>query len=397
MQHNKTLWKVIYLKEELTECCERNKILTKDFVLSVSNTLGFTNSVEYFYKEVYSKDISNYKIVKKGDFAYNPSRINVGSIDFLKNKDIGIVSPLYVTFRTSKNLDNSYLKYYLKSEYGKFYIKNYTSGSVRDSLSFNNLCKIQIPLPSLSEQKRIVEILDRVNSLRQKRKQVIELLDEYLKATFLDVFGDPLKNPKGWEIKKFGELIIHLCDYHSNGSYESLRNNVKLLNSHDYALMIRTTDLENNNFVDNVKYISEEAYNFLDNSKIYGDELIINKIGSAGNIYLMPKLNRPVSLGMNQFALRFNNQVISIFIYFFLKTDFGKKEIKSRIRGAVTKTITKDAVRDIPILLPPLDLQKKFSNIVEKINLIKNQMLASQKELDNLFNNLMQKAFNGEL
>ncbi len=133
------------------------------------------------------------------------------------------------------------------------------------------------------------------------------------------MFGDPVSNPKGWEKVDFGNFITVLTDYHSNGSYETLRDHVTLKNEPDYALMVRTTDLESNNFVEGVNYIDERAYNHLSKSKVYGGEIIMNKIGSAGKVYRMPKLNRPVSLGMNAFLLRFNDTINDVFLYFSLQ------------------------------------------------------------------------------
>jgi type I restriction enzyme S subunit len=113
---------------------------------------------------------------------------------------------------------------------------------------FKYLKELQIPLPPLSEQKKIAAVLDKADQLRQKRKEAIEKLDRLVHSVFLDMFGDPVTNPKGWEIIAFGELIDVLTDYHANGSYEILREHVELLDNEDYALMVRTTDLENVNF-----------------------------------------------------------------------------------------------------------------------------------------------------
>jgi len=111
----------------------------------------------------------------------------------------------------------------------------------------------------------------------------------------------------------------------------------------------------------------------------------------------MPHLNRPVSLGMNAFLLRFNNSINQSFLYFQLISSYGEREIQKRVKGAVTKTIRKDAVREIPILSPPLELQNQFA---ERVKAIEAQKALAQQELekaDNLFNSLLQKAFKGEL
>lgn len=211
------------------------------------------------------------------------------------------------------------------------------------------------------------------------------------------MFGDPVRNPKGWEMVKFGNFISLLTDYHSNGSYKTLSQHVTLKDECDFALMVRTTDLEKNNFIDNVKYIDEHAYNHLKKSKVYGGEIIINKIGSAGKVYRMPQLNRPVSLGMNAFLLRFNELINDVFLYYQLVSSYGEREIKKRVKGAVTKTIRKDAVREIPLISPPLKLQNQFAERIKSIELQKAQAEAGLVQADNLFNSLLQKAFKGEL
>ena len=107
----------------------------------------------------------------------------------------------------------------------------------------------------------------------------------------------------------------------------------------------------------------------------------------------MPYLNRPVSLGMNAFLLCFNKLANNIFIYYLLTSDYGKWIIGSKVKGAVTKTIRKDAIRSLRTPIPPLDKQNKFANIVEQVEQTKQKMQQSLKEMDNQFNVLIQKVF----
>ena len=169
---------------------------------------------------------------------------------------------------------------------------------------------------------------------------------------------------KSKRYEPIGNIISTLTDYHANGSYELLRDNVKMYDEPNYALMIRTIDFEKNDFEKDVKYIDRQAYNFLKKTKVYGNEVIINKIGNAGKVYLAPVLNRPVSLGMNIFMLRFKKDYCAPFIYTYLNTIYGKNLIKRRITGAVPLSIDKDSVREV--IVPNLDngFQNKISNIV---------------------------------
>ncbi|MEY8238883.1 MAG: restriction endonuclease subunit S [Cycloclasticus sp.] len=257
--------------------------------------------------------------------------------------------------------------------------------------------KIKIPLPPLETQKQIAAVLEKADQLRKDCQQMEQELNSLAQSVFIDMFGDPVTNPKGWEVKSIGSTFDVLTDYHANGSYEVLQKNVELLGS-GYALMVRTTDLEKNNFVDGVKHISEHAYNYLRKTKIYGGELIVNKIGSAGKLYLMPKLNRPVSLAMNQFMVRFDEEkALPVFMYHLLATKAGANAIQKKVKGAVTKTIRKDALREIEMPIPPIDKQDFFCTVISKQTLILEENLILKEQLEREFNSLMQRAFKGDL
>jgi type I restriction enzyme S subunit len=171
------------------------------------------------------------------------------------------------------------------------------------------------------------------------------------------------------KVVKLGEILEVLTDYHANGSYEKLKENVELLDRIDYALMVRTTNFEQNNFV-NSKYITKDAYEFLSKSKVFPGDLIMNKIANAGSIYLMPNLNRPVSLAMNLFLIRIKDDLANpVFVYIYLK--LNEAYVKQFANGSVTKTITKDAVRNLEISLPP---RNKQDQIVDFYNAITNRI-----------------------
>ena len=159
-----------------------------------------------------------------------------------------------------------------------------------------------------------------------------------------------------------------LTDFHANGSYESIAKVFKLLDTPDYAYMVRTTDLEKRDYIHGVKYVSERTYNFLSKSKVYGGEVIINKIGSPGRTFLMPNLNRPVSLGMNQFMLRMkeNGKIDNVFLFVFLNSTIGKILIQRKINGTVPLTIDKEAVRSIYIPCFSECIRKNISSIVKQ-------------------------------
>ncbi len=296
--------------------------------------------------------------------------------------------------RPKKSINSKYLYHFFKTRFFRNSIERIVQGANIANLKNEYIDDLQILLPPFDDQIRIATLLSKVENLITRRREQLKQLDELLKSVFLEMFGSIIKSGLFYA---FGNYIDTLTDYHANGSYEILRNNVELQATSNYALMVRTTDLEHNNFADGCNYITREAYEFLCKSKVYGGEIIINKIGSAGKVYLMPDLKRPVSLGMNAFLIRTNGDMNNIYLYYLLTSDFGINAIQKRIKGAVTKTITKDAIRNIPIPVPNIDLQKQFVDIAEKVDNIKSRYQQSLTELENLYGVLSQKAFKGEL
>jgi type I restriction enzyme, S subunit len=162
---------------------------------------------------------------------------------------------------------------------------------------------------------------------------------------------------------KLGNVIATLTDYHANGAYEKLKDNVELLDAENFAVMIRTTNFSKNEFTKNLNYITESAYNFLSKSKVYPEDIIMNKIADAGACYFMPDLKRPVSLGMNLFLIRIDKNVANpFFIFSYLK--FNEHYVRSFASGSATKTITKEDVRRLKIYFPPLAEQRKIAQIL---------------------------------
>ena len=176
-----------------------------------------------------------------------------------------------------------------------------------------------------------------------------------------------------------------LTDFHSNGSYETIAQNFKLLDEKDYAYMVRTTDLETNNFSNNVKYISKSSYEFLSKSKVYGGEVLINKIGSPGRTYLMPKLDIYVSLGMNLFLLRLKGDVIDEnTLYLFLNSTVGKNIIQRKVNGTVPLTIDKKAIRSLYAPVFSHEFRKRLNYLMSDLSNISKEANTKYNKAENI-------------
>ena len=182
-------WEEKKLGNELEHKSIRNKSNQVDLVLSVSNKKGFISQQEQFRGHlVASKDVTNYKVVNKGEYAYNPSRINVGSIARLDNFEKGIVSPMYVIFRLKNNLNPFFFDALYSSHRFKYLIKIGCSGSVRDSLNFDDMEKFEVKLPCIEEQKKIADFLSSLDSKIDLVSRKIENTKAFKKGLLQQMF-----------------------------------------------------------------------------------------------------------------------------------------------------------------------------------------------------------------
>lgn len=258
---------------------------------------------------------------------------------------------------------------------------------------FKWLKEIEIPEYSTEEQNSVVSQLETIDVLISLRKQQLSKLDELVKSRFIEMFGAPITNEKGWTVSTLGEYVTLLTDFSANGSYELLDSNVVMYDEPNYAIMVRTTDLESGDLSKGVKYIDQAAYELLSKSKLYGGELIMNKIGSAGKIYIMPFIDKPASLGRNAFMFRFDDRINMTYLYALLTSDYGTNEIQQYVRGAVTKTITKESARSIRVIVPPIGIQQQYASFVEQTDKSKLAIQKSLGKLETLKKALMQKYF----
>ena len=246
--------------------------------------------------------------------------------------------------------------------------------------------KLKIPLPPLAEQKRIAGILDAADALRDKRRDSLALLDTFLHSTFLDMFGDPVTNPMGWEIKPLGELGT----LDRGVSKHRPRNEPSLLGgSHP---LIQTGDVANSE-----GYV--RAYN-----STYSDlGLKQSRMWPVGTLCITIAANI-ASTGILTFDACFPDSVVG-----FLSDEEGRaeyvqglfwffKDILERTAPQVAqKNINLKILRGLPVPVPSTDLQHRFATIVESVEQQQARQRAHLAELDTLFASLQQRAFRGDL
>jgi type I restriction enzyme S subunit len=386
----KSHFPIVELGKHVRQVSQRNRAEADIEVFSVTNSKGFTRSTDYFSKEVFSKDVSNYKVVNPGQFAYNPSRINVGSIDYLRHGSPVLVSPLYIVFEGDSDIHADYLLRYLKSDWGNAQIRANTEGAVRDSLKFKGLENIKLPLPPLDDQIRIAHLLGKVEGMIAQRKQQLQQLDDLLKSVFLEIFGDPVRDPKKWPDLGLGAAVTFL-QYGPRFYNESY--------SADGVRIARITDLNESGGLDfsampRLNVTSEEQEKFL----LQPGDLIFARTGATvGKVALIGPKDPPVIAGAYFIVMRFKKTFLPLYVRFVLTSPSVRSIIAERSHQAAQPNFSGPGLRQLPMPRPPIELQQDFAEIFDRVANLRAHYQRSLTGLQDLYGALSQQAFKGEL
>ena len=371
------------LGDYIQEYSVRNKADEDIPVYSVTNTKGFCR--DYFGKEVASKDKSTYKIVPRGCFAYNPSRINVGSVDWQRDEERVIVSPLYNVFSVAPQLDCQYLYYYLKSDFSLQRIRTVATGSVRDNLKLAMLYEFPIDLPDMESQIEIVKKLDGVKRVISLREKELQTLDDLIKARFVETFGDPVINPKGWEKKALSEeaeikigpfgSLLHKEDYISSG----------------HALVNPSHIVDGKIATDDKLTISDEKYDELSAYHLRPGDVVMGRRGEMGRCAVVEQTG--LLCGTGSLLIRTNGDLSADYIQKIISFPSFKKTIEDMAVGQTMPNLNVPIVSAFQIIKPPKSVQDEYYSFVAQIDKSKVAVQRALDEAQVLFDSLMQEYF----
>ena len=349
---------IVKIGDVISEYSVRNKFDENIPVYSVTNEKGFCTG--YFSKEVASKDKSTYKIVPRGYFAYNPSRINVGSVDWQKYEDRVIVSPLYVVFGVSDRLDRQYLLHYLKSDMMLSFIKEYATGSVRDNLKLADLGKFPINLRPVEEQRQIATTLDKIDDLIAKRRQQLDKLDELVKSRFIELFGDPEINPYGWE----QVTVEDVCTSIVRGPFGSaLKKEFFVEPDQTTYKVYEQKHAIQKSAVIGTYYVSAEKYNELRRFECHPGDILMSCSGTMGELYQLPPDSEKGIINQALCKFTLNSRMLPIAFLAYMKETIGNLETKG---SGIQNIAAVSYVKAMPINLPPMTVQNQFAAFVEQ-------------------------------
>lgn len=341
----------------ITEYSVRNKSKENIPVYSVTNEQGFCTG--YFSKEVASKDRTTYKIVPQGYFAYNPSRINVGSVDWQDCEERVIVSPLYVVFGVDKKLDQQYLLHYLKSDIARTNINALATGSVRDNLKFSVLQELPINLRPIDEQRKLASVLDYVDSVIGLRNEELSTLDTLVKSRFVELFGVYPLNPKGWETATIRDIVTDVRYGSSRPAVDGGKYPYLRMNNITYGGELDLTDTKRIDIPDNE----------LDKCTVRRGDVLFNRTNSKELVGKTCVYNRDEMMVLAGFVIRVRvtERILPEFLSAFLNTDFSKRMLLGMCKAAIGQAnINAQEMQDIGIYLPPTELQRQFVQFKEQ-------------------------------
>ncbi len=376
--------KRVPLGNYVTEYSVRNKDNEDIPVYSVTNSQGFCR--EYFGKEVASKDKTTYKIVPYGYFAYNPSRINVGSVDWQRCEAQVIVSPLYNVFSVSDELDRQFLYYFLKSNIGRQMIRAKAAGSVRDNLKLDMLKEMTIPDSSLDDQRHRVATLDNLQYLIELRKKQLNELDNLVKARFVEMFGIYPSNQMGWETGKIRDTVADVRYGSSRPAVDGGKYPYLRMNNITYGGELDLSD---------VKRI-DVPENELDKCTVRRGDVLFNRTNSKELVGKTCVYDRDEMMVLAGFVIRVrvNDRVLPEFLSAFLNTDFSKKTLSEMCKAAIGQAnINAQEMQNIGLYLPPLELQRQFVQFKKQVDKSKVVVQRALDEAQTLFDSLMQQYF----
>ena len=334
-----------------------------------------------------SKRVKEDQKIRKNDVviaASTGSKKVIGKAAIAKADWEGSFGAFCMGLRPDKEIvDPKYFGYYFQSKRYRAAISHMASGANINNLKKEHFDRLKIYIPSFEEQRLVVEALEKADDLRKTREVSINLLDEYLNSIFLEMFGDPRLNTKGWEIKPLKDVV-------------DVQSGLVDPRVEPYSDMIHIggADIEKHTG-EILNKFHAKSQNLISGKYLFDDSYILySKIRPYLNKVVIPNFKGICSADI--YPIRPKEILRKRFLAFILRSKaFLEYAQKNSGRANIPKINRPDLLK-FKIIVPPVDEQEKFENIWKKVDSLKQPMLAQSDALDDNFNALMQKAFKTE-
>lgn len=332
--------------------------------------------------------LDSYKIFE-GDILMSLTG-NVGRVGKFPKK----LLPAYINQRVCRvmpkndSLDVNYLFHYLNSSIFENEAINNSAGAAQLNLSSKWLANHEIPLPPLAEQQTIAEKLDQAQKIIDLNEAEVARYDKLAQALFIDMFGDPVQNPKGWEVKKLGEVCTNILGggTPSKSKPEFYIGDIPWVTPKD----MKTKFIRNS--IDHINKLAIEN----SSAKLIPVDSILMVIRSGILKHTLPVAINKVSVTINQDMKAFlpNNKITNtlFMLYFFKVCSYF---LLGKVRAVTADNIEFNQIKNLNYILPPITLQNEFAKRIEQIEILKNQAQQELEQSKNLFQSLLQESFKG--
>lgn len=341
--------------------------------------------IEYGNRNITLEGLENSsaKILPAGSILFS-SRAPIGYIAIAANNVS--TNQGFKSIIPNSDVDSLFLYYLLK--FNKDKIENMGSGTTFKEVSASIMKSIEVFIPTeIVEQRKISAILGAIDDKIENNKKINHHLEEILQANLE-------KQLESISIKsKIIDLNLTVSDHVANGSFKSLKDNVKLVEKTDYALFLRNIDLKNH-LNGERRYVTESSYEFLKKSRLYGHEVIISNVADVGSVHRVPKMNMPMVAGNNVVFLQSENSLLTDYLYVYFNSRLGQHDIMSITSGSAQQKFNKTDFRnlEIPILSDDI-IKKKISSILHYIDNIHEEIACLMK----IRATLLPKLLSGEI
>lgn len=306
-----------------------------------------------------------------------------------KGKD-GILSNNLFKISFDKNVvDRDYLYLVLSSSDFQTKLQQQMKGGIQKHLGHKTISRQKIPLPPLAEQEKIAAILDAADSLRQKDQQLVERYTALSQSLFLEMFGDPVTNPMGWECLHLGDMLSYL----TSGS----RGWAKYY-SQNGDVFLRIQNIGKNRLILNdITYVNPPVNAEARRTKVEPGDILLSITADLGRTAVIPENFPTAYINQHLAILRVKKEFLPFFVSQFISSVGGETQFLKLDKGGVKAGLNFDDIKSLIIINPPMNLQNQFAERIQLIEAQKQQAQRSLEKSEALFNSLLQRAFTGEL
>jgi type I restriction enzyme S subunit len=335
-------------------------------------------------------------LLDKGDYVVSSSG-TLGKLAEVRSQDLPLMlNTSVIRFRPidSQILNRVYLKWFIKSPLYIRQIERASTGIAIKNYGPSHLKKMFIPLPPLSEQRRIVELLDQADALRKKRAEADAKAERILPALFVKMFGDPVTNPKGLEEVELGELIAEgpQNGLYKHASFYGEGTPILRIDSFYAGVVDTSKELRRLQLTDDEieKYSLEE------------NDIVINRVNGSKELFgksaLVPKLTEKTVFESNMMRFSVNQKKLNpVFIIQQLQTPAIRQQMIGSSKHINQYSVNQGDIKSLRILLPSIKLQDLFAERITSLQSLTGQQASSQTKLETLFQTLLHCAFSGDL